>query len=141
MSADPPHQVVLDAGPLIGLFDRGDRHHGDARRGLEQLISANATLATPLSIAFEVHKWLLYHVGGRAARLALATMRESLDIIHSEPEDLDHLEALLDSMPSWPGSLEDALVAMIGLRTDTPVWTLNYRDLAAFPNLRFWTPA
>lgn len=141
MTADSPHQVVLDAGPLIGFFDRRDRHHVDARRGLEQLISASATLATPLSITFEVHKWLLYHVGVSAARSALATMRESLDIVHPDPEELGHLEALLDSMPRWAGSLEDATVALIGLRTDTPVWTLNYRDLAAFPNLRFWTPA
>jgi hypothetical protein len=43
-------------------------------------------------------------------------------------------------MPAWRGTLEDALVAVTGLRLRAPVWTLNYRDLAAFGSLEFWTP-
>ena len=31
-------------------------------------------------------------------------------------------------------------VALLGLRLDVPVWTINFRDLAAFRNLHFWTP-
>jgi hypothetical protein len=43
-------------------------------------------------------------------------------------------------MSWWGGSLEDALVAMVALDRSTPAWTFNYRDLGAFPNLRFWSP-
>ncbi len=67
--------------------------------------------------------------------------RDALAIVYPAPSDLDRLEALADAMPRWTGSLEDALVAITGLSMDIPVWTLNYRDLAAFRNLRFWTPA
>lgn len=141
MSVDAPRQLVLDAGPLIGYVDRGDRHHADARRGFDQLLAAGTLLTVPLPIVFEVYKWLTYHVGVPSARFALAVMRESLDVDSPKANDLAELQAILDSMPRWSGSLEDAIVAMIGLRSDLPVWTLNYRDLAAFPNLRFWTPA
>ncbi len=141
MSVDAPRQLVLDAGPLIGYFDRGDRHHADATRGFNQLLASRTLLAVPLPIVFEVYKWLAYHVGITSARLALAVMRESFLVELLELNDLIELEAILDSMPRWSGSLEDATLAMIGLRRDVPVWTLNYRDLAAFPNLRFWTPA
>ncbi|HLH25205.1 MAG TPA: hypothetical protein VK066_22005 [Chloroflexota bacterium] len=31
--------------------------------------------------------------------------------------------------------------AVTGLSLSVPVWTLNYRDLAAYPNLHLWTPS
>lgn len=132
--------MVLDAGPLIGLVDRDDHYHTDARRGFEQLAASRTQLVVPLPIVFEVYKWLAYEISPLAARDGFALMRRACHIRTVEPSDLDEIVGLAEGMPLWSGSLEDALVAMVGLRTDTPVWTLNYRDLAAFPNLRFWTP-
>jgi len=141
VTTDSPPQVVLDAGPLIALLNRRDRHHSDAWRGFDQLTGAGSTFIAPLPIVFEVYKWLAYHVDLATAKRALAMARDALAIVYPAPSDLDRLEALADAMPRWTGSLEDALVAITGLSMDIPVWTLNYRDLAAFRNLRFWTPA
>jgi predicted nucleic acid-binding protein len=55
-------------------------------------------------------------------------------------EDLEEAGLLLAQLPGWEGTLEDASVALLALRLKAPVWTLNYRDLGAFPALRFWTP-
>ncbi len=42
---------------------------------------------------------------------------------------------------SWQGSLEDASVVILAQKYDADVWTLDYRDLGYFKQLRFWTPS
>jgi predicted nucleic acid-binding protein len=134
-------RIVLDAGPLIALLHGRDRDHASARRGFEELTRAGTRLIAPLPIVFEVYKWVLYEAGAPEARVALRRMRESLEAAYPTHADLDDVSDVLAAMPSWAGSLEDALVAVVGLRLGAPVWTLNFRDLAAFGSLRFWTPS
>jgi len=97
-------------------------------------------MLVPLPVAFEVFKWLAYNVGAGAARLALGRMCGNFEIVEINVDELDELTALLEAMPRWPGSLEDAALAYFGGRLQAMVWTYNYRDLKAFPNLQFWTP-
>ena len=132
---------MLDAGPLIGLFYRPDAHHADAQLGFQQLNRAGARPIAPLPIVFEVYKWLAYNASAATAQLALPRMRATLEIMHPGQEELREVTGVLDSMPAWGGSLEDAMVALAALKLDVPVWTFNYRDFAAFRNLHFWTPA
>jgi predicted nucleic acid-binding protein len=139
-SAEAPPRVVLDAGPLIALLHRADADHATAAAGFRQLAEARTRLITPLPIVFEVYKWLLYESHQGASRLGLQQMRRGLDIVYPAAPELDDVATMLTAMPTWKGTLEDALVAETGLRLDAPVWTLNFRDLAAFRNLRFWTP-
>lgn len=140
LSVDRLDRLVLDAGPLIALLHRQDRDHAAAVAGFQQLAQAHTRLLTPLPVVFEVYKWLVYEAGPRAAHLGLARMREGLEVIYPAPPDLTELVVVLSALPAWSGTLEDALVALTGLKQDVPVWTLNYRDLAAFRALRFWTP-
>jgi hypothetical protein len=56
-------------------------------------------------------------------------MLDAFELSFVASEDLAVLRRLMDSMPRWDGSLEDATIAMTGLRRDIPVWTFNYRDL------------
>ena len=141
LHADVPPRVVLDAGPLIGAFNRRDRFHEISGRGLRQLSAGHSRALVPMPVVFEVFKWLAYNVGAGPARLALTRMRENFEIIDVGPGTLAELAAIVESMPRWPGSLEDALLAHVGGRMDAPVWTFNYRDLRAFTSLQFWTPA
>lgn len=83
---------------------------------------------------------MLHEANAASARSALARMRQSLEIVYPGPAELDEVASILGAMPAWPGTLEDALVAVTGVRFGIPVWTLNYRDLSAFRNLQFWTP-
>ena len=139
-NADPPPRIVLDAGPLITLMHLDDRDHGDAVEGFGRLAAARARLSAPLPIVFEVYKpgaareW---RTGGRACA---GHMRRALDLVFPTPADFDQVVAVAEAMGSWRGTLEDALVAVVALREAVPVWTLDYRDLSAFPRLRFWKP-
>lgn len=65
----------------------------------------------------------------------------SFEILDVDLQVIDELADLVESMPWWGGSLEDALLALLGSQLNAVVWTFNYRDLRVFPNLQFWTPA
>jgi predicted nucleic acid-binding protein len=136
---EAPARLVLDAGPLIAFFYAQDDEHSAAVRGFAQLADAGTRMITPLPVVFEVYKWLAYRVGPAPAHRSLAAMRR-LEIAYPGEGEFAELTDLINARPRWSGSSEDVLVALTGLKLDIPVWTLNYRDLAAFRNLRFWTP-
>ena|SRR5947208_2698960 len=140
LHADIPARVVLDAGPLVGAFNVRDRFHDESGRGLRRLVEGRTRILVPIPVVFEVFKWLAYNVGAGAARLALGRIRANFEIIEVDQRILTELAVLVESMPRWPGSLEDAVLALVGGRMDAPVWTFNYRDLRAFTRLQFWTP-
>jgi hypothetical protein len=118
-----------------------DAHHATADAGFRQLNRVRAVVFVPLPIVFEVYKRLVYDTRPEIARLALAQMHNSLEIVYPGADELDEVVEILDCMPTWGGSLEDALAAVTALQFDVPVWTFNYRDLGAFRNVHFWTPA
>lgn len=98
-------------------------------------------LIAPLAVVCEVYKWLLYHAGPAVAHRALARMHHALDIVFSGRDDFDDATAIVVELGfSWKGTMEDALVAALALRLRLPAWTVNYRDLSAFPRLELWTP-
>lgn len=140
VSGEAPSRIVVDAGPIIALLHAADPDHAAAAAGFRQLVSVRARLVTPLPIVFEVYKWLLFEGGSGPARTGLERMRESMDLAYLREGDLAAVAHLVAAMPSWTGTLEDAAVALTALRLPAPLWTLNYRDLAAFKNLEFWTP-
>ena len=114
-----PERLVLDAGPLIALLHRSDPDHEEAVRGFRRLAEGGARLFLPMPVLFEVFKWLLFQAGPKAAREGLAKVEEGAVVVPFTLEDLEEVRLL---------------------RLGAPVWTLNYRDLGAFPALRFWTP-
>ena len=135
-----PERLVLDAGPLIALLHRSDPDHEEAVRGFRRLAEGGARLFLPMPVLFEVFKWLVFQAGPKAAREGLAKVEEGAVVVPFTLEDLEEVRLLLARLPGWGGTLEDAGVALLALRLGAPVWTLNYRDLGAFPALRFWTP-
>jgi hypothetical protein len=141
LRADVPARVVLDAGPLIGAFNVQDRFHEVSGRGLRLLIAGHSRILVPIPVVFEVFKWLAYNVGAASARMALSRMRLNFEIVDIDRAMLGELAEMVDSIPRWPGSLEDAVLAFVGGRMTASVWTFNFRDLRAFPNLQFWNPA
>jgi predicted nucleic acid-binding protein len=141
MSDDAPAGVVADAGPLIAYMDARDDEHRVARRGLELLIASRSRIVVPLPIVFEVFKWLAYERHREVARAALELLRRGAEIRYPEPLEMDHVTAILHTLPSWRGSMEDALLVVTCQRLRLPIWTINYRDLNAFRGLQFWNPA
>src|SRR3990172_2192519 len=137
---EAPAGVVLDAGPLIALVHAADQEHATSLSGFRQLTASRVQLIVPLPIVFEVYKWVLYNSGGEAARRAVDTLAQTTEIVYPTPEEFDDVRALVAALTDWQGTLEDALVALTALQRRAPVWTLNYRDMSAFPRLLFWTP-
>ncbi|MDX2244554.1 MAG: type II toxin-antitoxin system VapC family toxin [Leptolyngbyaceae cyanobacterium bins.302] len=133
-------QLVIDAGPLIGLFYAKDTDHAQCVAGFTQLIQAKTILLTPIPIVFEVYKWLLQRTSPQQAQKTLQVMQDSLHLIPVEKTDFDTLQAFVLALPQWQGTLEDAIVITTALRYRCPVWTLNYRDFGTFKTLEFWTP-
>jgi predicted nucleic acid-binding protein len=134
-------QLILDAGPLIGLFYSRDTYHQECVQGFAYLRNQRVALVVPIPILFEVYKWLLQRTHVEEAQQALAVMTDSFHPVALSHEDFGALQAMVLRLPDWKGSLEDGTVVMTALRYQSPLWTYNYRDLAQFKSLEFWTPA
>jgi predicted nucleic acid-binding protein len=141
MSTDVPSFLVVDAGPLIAILDGRAKEHRTAVRGLDRLISARTRIIIPLPIVFEVFKWLSNETRREVARAWLGRLHRGAVVRFPEPSDIDRVTSILHMLPSWRGSMEDALLVVICQKERLPLWTYNYRDLAAFKTLEFWTPA
>jgi predicted nucleic acid-binding protein len=133
-------RLVLDAGPLIGLFYAKDTYHAQCTAGFKPLIESKVILLTPVPIIFEVYKWLLQRTQPYIAQQALQVMNESLHMLMLESDDFQTVQEMILQLPRWQGSLEDATVVFTALRYRCPVWTYNFRDFSAFKALEFWTP-
>jgi predicted nucleic acid-binding protein len=63
--------VLVDSGAWIALVRTTDEHHPDADRMLRQALRDRVALVTTNLIIAEVHRFILFHVGIRAAALLL----------------------------------------------------------------------
>ena len=135
-----PQKLVLDAGPLISLFRIKDNQHQLCAQTFQQFAKNQTRLLTPAPIVFEVYKRLLYDDSREIAIVALRAMLDSLEIMLLGDLDFLEIEQIVNRIEEWNGSLEDATLALVATQRGAPTWTFNYRDLAAFPNLEFWTP-
>lgn len=133
-------QIVLDAGPLIGLFYAKDTYHSQCVDGFRQLTQSNTLLLTPLPIVFEVYKWLLLRTQPEVAQQTLLTMNDSLHILAMDSAAFSQLQTIVAQLPQWKGSLEDATVMLTALQYRCPIWTYNFRDFSIFSALEFWNP-
>lgn len=138
-----PDRIVLDAGPLISLAMLKDPDHENATRGFQALIQARIRPIIPEPVVFEVYKRLKYSTRSpnHSARDVLRLMLDTLEVQFMTFEALLELEFIVNNMPSWNGSLEDAALVFVAREKKANVWTFNYRDLAAFQDLEFWTPS
>ena len=100
--------IVVDAGPLIALFDRDDRYH---RRAVEFVRTTRARLVTNLPILTEAAFLLRFSL--EAQRDLLAWSQRSIDIDQSTSGDLPRIIALLDKYRDMPADFADAsLIAL-----------------------------
>jgi predicted nucleic acid-binding protein len=64
-----------------------------------------------------------------------------IEIIPVQQTDLQRALNLLHQMPDWNGTCEDAIIAQVAIERKVPLWTMNYRDLAAIREIEFWNPS
>jgi len=100
--------IVVDAGPLIALFDRDDRHH---RRAVEFVRNRRSRLITNLPVLTEATFLLRFSVDAQSDLLSWA--HKSLEIDQDTSADLPRIIAFLDKYRDMPADFADAsLVAL-----------------------------
>jgi predicted nucleic acid-binding protein len=100
--------VVVDAGPLIALFDRDDRYH---RRAVEFVQNRRLHLITNLPVLTEATFLLRFSV--EAQRDLLWWARQCLEIDQDTSADLPRIIDLLEKYRDMPADFADAsLVAL-----------------------------
>lgn len=112
--------TIVDAGPLIALFDRDDRHHDRA----VQFIRDNKTrLVSNLPALTEAAFVLRFSV--EAQRDLLWWAQQALDIDQGTAADLPRIIALLHQYRDLPAAFADVSLVALAER-------LNLRRVASF---------
>jgi uncharacterized protein len=103
--------IVVDAGPLIALFDRDDRHH---RRALEFARTCRSRLITNLPALTEAAFLLRFNVD--AQRDCLSWVQRALVIDQSTSSDLPRIITLLDKYRDLPADFADVSLLALAER-------------------------
>ena len=112
--------IIVDAGPLIALFDRNDRHH---RRAIEFLRGLRARrLVTNIPTLTEAAFVLRFSVETQSEFLSWA--HEALDIDRNTSDDLPRIVALLQKYRDLPADFADVSLVALAER-------LNVRRVAS----------
>ena len=135
-----PARLVLDAGPLIALFFTKDHDHEVVREGFARLIATRTSFIVSSAILLEASKRLFFLEGRQVMRQATAVMLNQFNILDVNQQELRQALDTTNQRVDWNGTLEDAIVANLAMQLKVPLWTMNYRDLAAFNQLEFWNP-
>ena len=103
--------IVVDAGPLIALFDRDDRHH---RRAIEFARTCRARLITNLPVLTEAAFLLRFSVD--AQRDCLSWAQRALNIDQNTASDLPRIITLLDKYRDLPADFADVSLLALAER-------------------------
>jgi uncharacterized protein len=121
--------VLVDAGPLIALLDRGDVHHAECVGALEHLTGPLLTVWP----AFTEAMYLLNF--SRVAQTALWEMIESdvLDIAPLASEDVPRMKTLMRKYSDLPMDLADAALVRVAERDKiAQIFTVDRRHFRVY---------
>jgi predicted nucleic acid-binding protein len=119
--------TVVDAGPLIALFDRADRHH---RRAVEFVRTCRDRLVTNLPALTEA-TWLL-RFSVDAQRDLLGWARQFLDIDAETSTDLPRIIELIDKYRALPADFAHVSLVALAERLNLSRVASVDRDFAIY---------
>jgi len=122
--------IIVDAGPLIALFDRNDRHHDRAVRFIRECRSRPIT---NLPVLTEATFLLRFSV--EAQRDLLLWAHRALDIDGATSTDLPRIADLLDKYRDMPADFADASLVALAERLDLSQVASVDRDFAIYRTL------
>jgi predicted nucleic acid-binding protein len=123
--------ILTDAGPLIAIVDRGERHH---RACVDCLAELTGPMLTTWP-AFTEATYLLGEAGGWVAQEALWSLESSgdLEIAPQAAEDCRRMRALMHKYRDRPMDLADAsLVVLAENRGLRDIFTLDHADFRIY---------
>jgi len=103
--------IVVDAGPLIALFDRDDHHH---RRAVDFVRNCRSRLITNLPVLTEATFLLRFSVDAQKDLLWWA--HKSIEIDQGTSSDLPRIIALLDKYRDRPADFADVSIVALAER-------------------------
>ncbi len=121
--------ILVDAGPLVAIVDRHDRHH---RRCLAALQAIDRPLATVWPAVTEALYLLLDVPGGQDAVLGLLD-RGAVRMAPLDQEDVPRIRQLMSKYGDQPMDLADAALVRVAERDalDT-VFTIDRRAFQVY---------
>ena len=121
--------VLVDAGPLVALLDRGDPNH-------ELVCDALASIRDPLVTVWPAVTEAMYLVGfSWPAQQALWQMVETraLELLPLTAKDAPRMRALMDKYRDLPMDLADAALVCVAERESLRrILTLDRRDFGVY---------
>jgi predicted nucleic acid-binding protein len=129
--ADAGIDILIDAGPLIAILNRRDKHHAECARIIESL---NCAFYTTLSVLTEA-MYIVRDRVGWAAQEALWKMilRGDLVLQHPSPGELLRMSELMDKYNDRPMDFADAsLVALAERLSLTKIFTVDRSDFSTY---------
>jgi predicted nucleic acid-binding protein len=121
--------TLVDAGPLVALLDRSDRHHAAC-------VTAAKTLPAPLLSVWPVVTEAMYLLGDSwiAQRALLAEVIDgTLKLLPLGPDDVRRIRQLMEKYRDLPMDLADASLVAVGERERVVrVFTLDRRDFSLY---------
>src|ERR1017187_6601880 len=99
--------TLTDAGPLVALLNRQDRHHARCKKALASLSVGPLITTWP---CFTEAMYLLFQGGGYKAQYALWEMYQfqRLGFHQSEPNEIERMITVMEKYQDTPMDLADA---------------------------------
>lgn len=127
------HAVLVDAGPLVALLDRGDPHHGACRQALRSIREPLATVWP----AFTEAMYLLSFSGDAQSALWEMLDTEALRLLPLDHTDAPRMRDLMRKYRHLPMDLADAALVRVAERERLRrIFTLDRRDFELYRPLR-----
>lgn len=98
-------RVLVDSGVWIALVRANDRHHAEADGMLRRAVAARIPLVTTNLIIAEVHRFILFHAGSRAAAILLERIDASQGLTTAFAGPPHHAAAR-----AWLAKLSDQVI-------------------------------
>ena len=121
--------IVVDAGPLIALFDRNDRHH---RRAIEFVRTCRSRLVTNLPVITVAAFMLRFSV--EAQRDLLMWAHQAV-VIDGATTDLPRIAALLEKYRDMPADFAGVSLVALAERLNLRRVASIDRDFAVYRRL------
>jgi hypothetical protein len=114
--------ILVDAGPLIAIFDRRDKYH---ERAVNFIKAANTPLVTSLAVVTEVVLTLDFSLEAQTSFLKWAHM--ALDTDRNIVDDLPRIVEIMEKYRNLPADFADASIVALAER-------VGLRDVATIDN-------
>jgi hypothetical protein len=115
-------RILVDAGPLIAILDRGDRDHERCVAALKGLPAPLLTTWMPVTEAMHL---LDFSRAGQEALLEMVE-RQALQVLAIDEADVPQIKALMRTYAGLPMDFADATLVRVAIREGlSEIFTLD----------------